>query len=121
MTHSEKRKRKMTRYKDFGSGDKSVKEPLSFKLHGEEFNCVPQVQGKLLLDLVSRAGGDDPAKAAGVIELFFSNVLEDESYTRFQALLDDKHRIVSVDTIGEITGWLVEEYSDRPTEGSEVS
>ena len=52
------------RFRDFGSGDSVVKEPLSFKLHGEEFNCVPMIQGKFLLDLVADSNSDDPVKNA---------------------------------------------------------
>lgn len=110
----------MTRFKDFGSG-KANSEPLSFKLHGETFNCVPEVQGKVLLDLVQQANPDDPAGSAGVITKFFSSVLEDESLARFNILAEDKHRIVTVDTLSEIVGWLMEEYSNRPEGQPEVS
>jgi hypothetical protein len=111
----------MTRFKDFGAGDAAEGTPLSFKLHDEEFHCVRNIQGKLLLDLVSRTNSDDPAASAGIITEFFSYVLEDESFTRFDALLSDKYKIVTVDTLGEITGWLMGEYTNRPTEGPEVS
>lgn len=111
------------RFKDFGTGKggDAPKEPLSFKLHGEEYRCVPEVQGKLMLDLVADSSADDPVKAAGVVNTFFKQVIVDEDYDRFQALLTDKNRIVTVETLAEITAWLVEEYSGRPTEGPEVS
>lgn len=110
-----------TRFRDFGSGGDVEKKPLSFKLHGEEFNCLPAVQGKLLLDLVKESGADDPAKSAAIIDKFFEQVLTDESYQRFDALLKHKEKIVSMDTLAEITGWLVEEYTDRPEEQPELS
>jgi len=111
----------MTRFKDFGQGKTDEKkEAVSFKLHGEEFTCVPEIQGKLLLDLVADSSSDDPAKSAAVIDKFFSQVLTDESYERFEALLGDKNRIVTVETLADITGWLVEEYSQRPEEQPEV-
>ena len=64
------------RFKDFGSGSTGTAsaEPLSFRLHGEEFSCVPQVQGKLMLSLVADAGSDDPAKAAQLINKFFKHL-----------------------------------------------
>jgi hypothetical protein len=37
-----------------------------------------------------------------------------ESFTRFNELLESEDKIVPVETIGEITAWLVEQYSDRP-------
>ena len=109
------------RFKDFGSGSSVETTPLSFKLHGEEFHCVPAVQGKLMLDLAANSGDGDPVKAAQVIDKFFGQVLLEESFTRFDALLNDKDKIVAVETLAEITAWLVEEYSGRPTERPEVS
>jgi hypothetical protein len=102
------------RFKDFGSGPTTVSEPLSSKLHGEEFFCVPEVQGKHLLDLVAEASSEDSAKSAAIVTKFFTYVLEDESQVRFDALIIDKKKIVSVETLAEITGWLVEEYTNRP-------
>jgi len=113
----------MTRFKDFGAGTSTgEKAPLSFKLHGEEFTCMPEVQGKVLLDLVAKSGNDnDPAAAAAIISTFFNTVLYDESYARFDALLHSKDKIVNMETLAEITSWLVEEYAGRPEEQPEVS
>lgn len=112
----------MAKFKDFGGGTAlAEKEPVKFMLHGEEFNCRPELQGKVLLDLVARSGSEDPADAAKIIDEFFKNVLVEESYKRFDALLIDPDRIVSVDTLGQISAWLVEVYSARPTQGPEVS
>lgn len=113
----------MARFKDFGTGtDTAEIEPLSFKLHGEEFHCVDQLQGKVLLDLVAESNNaDDPAAAAKIINVFFNTVLKEDDWKRFEALLESKDKIVSVETLGEITTWLVEEYTGRPTEEPEVS
>jgi hypothetical protein len=108
------------RFKDFGSGEGVETSPLSFKLHNEEFHCVPAVQGKLMLQLAASSGDNDPSKAAGMIDTFFEQVLLEESYTRFSALLASE-KIVPVETLANITAWLVEEYSGRPTERPEVS
>jgi hypothetical protein len=103
------------RFKDFGAGpDISVLPKISFKIHGEEFHAIPAVQGKMLLDLVKDANSDDPAVQGESINKFFGSVLEDESLERFNALLTDKHRIVTTETLGEVVGWLVEQYGDRP-------
>lgn len=107
------------RFKDFGSGIQEDATPLSFMLHDEEFTCVSQVQGKLLLDLVAESSSDDPVKSAGIVTKFFEYVLEDESAERFNALLKDKKKIVSVETLAEITSWLVEEYTARPNQQPE--
>ena len=112
----------MAKFKDFGSGTNAgEKEPVTFMIYGETFNCRPELQGKVLLDLVARSSGDDPADAAKTISDFFKNVLVEESYLRFDSLLTDPDKIVSVETLGQISSWLVEVYTARPTEGLEVS
>lgn len=115
----------MTKFKDFGAGTPVNTEPIEFKLHGETFQCRPAVQGKVMLDLMSGfSGGDDnsaTSDAAEVIETFFSVVLYEESYARFNALVVDPERIVSVETLAEIAGWLTEQYASRPTQPSNTS
>lgn len=111
----------MSRFKDFGSNNLEDVEPLSFKLHGEDFHCIKQVQGKVLMEIVSMAQESDTTVSVELIEKFFGSVLVDESYERFEALLHDKDRIVTVETLGEITGWLIEQYTSRPTQRPEDS
>lgn len=113
----------MAKFKDFGAGsqDEGTKEPISFKIHDEEFFGVKEIQGKLLLDLISKSNNEDAVVSAQIITDFFSQVLTDESYKRFEKLVQDKDRIVSVNTLAEIVGWLIEQYSDRPEEQPENS
>lgn len=109
------------RFRDFGSGGNPATDPISFKLHGEEFQCRPSMQGKVLLKLVAQSDEDEGAGIAKSLTQFFEIALLPESLERFNALLEDPDRIVSVETLGEIVGWLVEEYSARPTERPEPS
>jgi hypothetical protein len=109
------------RFKDFGSGGAVDKTPLSFKIHDEEFQCRPTIQGKTLLSIVANSTGEDGAGVAKSITEFFKACLVEESYVRFNALLENPDKIVTVETLGEITAWLVEEYSSRPTQQPEVS
>lgn len=110
-----------TRFRDFGSGNAEEKPPLSFKLHEEDFHCVPQLQGKVLLNLVAKAGSGDASASADIMNEFFSNALTDESFERFEALLKSKDRIVHVETLSEIVSWLIGEYSERPNSQPEAS
>ena len=103
------------RFKDFGSGGENRTEPLSFKIHGEEFECYPNLQGKVLLDLAVNSSEDNGIAAAKTVTDFFVHALKPESYDRFNKLIEDPEKIVNVETLAEITGWLVEEYSGRPT------
>ena len=109
------------RFKDFGSGGEVNKAPLSFKLHGEEFHCRTSLQGKTLLDIVASSSDTTGTGVANTINQFFEKCLVPESYVRFNALLENPDKIVTVETLGEITAWLVEEYSSRPTQQPEHS
>lgn len=109
------------RFKDFGSGSSIDQAPLTFKLHDEEFECQPAVPGKVLLNLVANSNEDDGAAMAKTIDRFFEITLKPESYERFVTLTEDPNRIVSVETLGEVTAWLVEQYSGRPQQGPEDS
>lgn len=110
-----------SRFKDFGSESGASTEPLSFMIHGETFECYPAMQGKKLLSLVATTEGGDTAAVVASINSFFETTLKPESYTRFDLLMDDPERIVSVEALGDITAWLVEEYTNRPTKESSDS
>ena len=109
------------RFKDFGSGEGLNQDPISFKLHGEDFHCYKNLQGNVLLDLVAKATSGNAGDAAATVREIFSKALEPESYERFSKLIDDPNKVVTVETLGSITGWLVEQYSGRPTSGPEQS
>lgn len=74
-----------------------------------------------MLDLISKSDADKPAETAQMVFDFFNKVLLDDSAVRFRALVEDPERIVQMETLGEIVSWLVEEYTNRPTQGPELS
>ena len=108
------------RFKDFGGAAQEF-SPLSFKIHGEEFHCRPAIQGKTLLTIVANSDESDGAAVERTINEFFEKTLLSESLEKFNALLNDPDKIVTVDTLGEITAWLVEQYSLRPMQQPEPS
>ena len=109
----------MSRFKDFGNPFNSDEaESLSFKLYGEEFICKPSMQGKTLLNFAASSDSENAADSTKAILSFFSNALVEESSERFEKLLEAPDKIVSVETLGEIIGWILEQYSTRPTQVS---
>lgn len=111
----------MAKFRDFGNVSIDEKsEPISFKLNEEEFHCVPALPGKVLLEMVAKSSSDNPADQANMIDDFFSRALLDESLERFNTLINDKVKVVTAETLGEITSWLVEQYADRPNPQPEV-
>lgn len=111
----------MAEIKDFGSDFIGDKEAPKFKLHGEEFECVKAVQGKVLLNMTSLVNSEDPGEQAAMINNFFGYVLTDESHERFNELLESKDKIVPVEALGEIVAWITEQLTSRPEEQPEVS
>ena len=71
--------------------------------------------------MATSAGKGDTNDVSYTVTNFFSKALVQESYERFLKLLDDPEKIVTIESLGEITAWLVEEYSGRPTQGPEQS
>lgn len=109
----------MSRFKDFGNPFNSEgAESLSFKLYGEEFECRKSIQGKTLLKFAANSDSEKTAESTGAIFGFFEEALAPESNERFQKLLDDPNKIVSIETLSEIIGWILEQYSNRPTQVS---
>ena len=105
-----------SRFKDFGKTT-PIDEfpPLGFALNGEEFTCRPAMSGASLLDFVRRADSDSGGMAAEAIVDFLSMSMEEDDAARFDAMIKDPDQIVEVETLGEIAGWLVEQYTARPT------
>ena len=110
----------MTRKKNFGGSSEEV-EPLEFDLFDETFYCRPELQGHTLLTYSKRFASDDLAEQNGAFIDFFKSALKAESYERFQSLCDSEDKIVKIEKLGEIAEWLIEEYTDRPTKGSNPS
>ena len=104
------------RFRDFGT-TQTLDEfpPLGFKLNEEEFSCKQAMSGAALLDFVRRADSDSGGMAAEAIIQFLNMSLEEDDAARFDAMIKDPDRIVEVETLGEIAGWLVEQYTTRPT------
>lgn len=112
----------MAKFKDFGSPDAQDSEPVEFQLYGEKFSCRPSVPGKLMLEFAKRTSDEsNTSDNATVLLDFFSAVLYPESYQRFDVLISDPDRAVSLESLMEIVSWLMETYGSRPTERSEPS
>lgn len=112
----------MARTKSFRGGKKITDfEPVDFELNGETFNCKRAIQGAVILEFVSKADSESGGEAAGALWNLFSDVMEPDEYKRFHDYVNGEDIIIEMTTIGEIAAWLIEEYTSRPTTGSESS
>lgn len=111
-----------TRHKDFGSPRTMADyKPVTFTLADQEFTCKPAVQGAVLLKFIADADSNQGGRAADAMRNFFRDVMGDEEVERFYALIDGDDYIFDMEALAEITSWLVETYSARPTEPSKSS
>jgi hypothetical protein len=110
----------MSEMKDFGSNFVAEREAIKFKIHDEEFECVNAIQGKILLDMVSDSTSENSSTQAKAITKFFGYILTEESLERFNSLIESKDRIVPVETLGEIVGWVTEQLTERPNQQPEA-
>lgn len=108
----------MARHKSFGNVDRyRDQEAVTFDLYDETFTCKPAVQGAALL----RFGTESQENAAEAVMTFFALCMGEEEFDRFKGLIESEDKIVDATTLGEIAGYLVGEYSSRPTERSSSS
>lgn len=92
----------------------------TFSLADEEFIALPDPPGGALADLFWAYQGDVTAQAAGVVR-FIEGCLPDDEADRFLKVIHDKETIVPLAVLSDIHGWLMEQYTDRPTTPSSGS
>lgn len=108
----------MARHKSFGSPNVYAElEPVTFELYDDTFTCKSAIQGRTLLEF----GRDTKDNASEAVLRFFELVMDEEEFERFEELLNSEDKIVDATTLGEIAGFLVTEYSARPTASSSSS
>lgn len=84
------------------------------------FTAKDDIQGAVILDFVA-AADEGAAKAAAKIFGFFEQCLPADEYKRFNEVVHGDDVIVEMETLSEIVAYLIEEYTDRPTQASDSS
>lgn len=107
----------MVRKKAFRGGRAITEfDPIEFELNDQVFTCKPALQGAVLLEFVSKADSESGGAAAGALYGFFEDAMDPSEYIRFVDYLKSPDIIIEMSLIGDIAGWLVEQYTDRPTQ-----
>lgn len=101
----------------------SKRTPIKFELYEEQFEAVPHLQGITMIHFIeatSNLEGSEESSAGIVSEImpFFKAALVPESYERFKALTKSHDKVLEIDDLMDILSWLIQEYTDRPTSGS---
>lgn len=107
-------------------------DPPVFSVAEQEFRALPEPPGGVLADYFWTFGSDIEVKAAGLVR-FIGGCLPDESTKdeatgvlyggarEFDDLIHSKDTIVPLRLLHDIVGWLMEEYTSRPTTPSSGS
>lgn len=95
-------------------------DPPTFSVAGREFKCLPEPPSGVLTDLVVATSGSVGQQAAGFVS-FLTGCMPDVEAEQFLLVIHDKDTIVPLATLADIAGWLIEEYTGRPTTPSSSS
>jgi hypothetical protein len=82
----------------------------------ETFRCLAAPTGWMSFKLIAASASRAPAERVAVAVEFILAVIDPDDEDRFSALVGDKRRFVSGETIGEVARWLIGWYTGRPTQ-----
>lgn len=101
------------------SGQDSV--PVEFEIYDEVFQAKPRLQAIEIVNFLKK--NNDEASLVesfdDVILPFFKASLYAESFERFENLIRSDDKIMEVEDIVSVLQWLIEQYTNRPTDGSQ--
>jgi hypothetical protein len=101
------------KFKDFGSPIiPSQSDPIQFAIYGKTFECVPNLQGRALLKFISETTSNEYTVSSKAVLTFLDSCLTPESLEDFQKMSADPNTIISMDTLGDITTYLIEAYTN---------
>jgi hypothetical protein len=86
-----------------------------FAIDDEVFNCASDLTGGAALQLSALVNSKDSEKVHQIGQ-FLDLVLLPEDAVRFAARMRDTTRPVTIAMLGQILQWVLEEYSERPTQ-----
>lgn len=109
-----------TRHRSFSASAETPAnplEPVTFDLAGETFTAKPELQGIVLMDFLEASDGGGVSSIVA-FKNFLKESMDEEEYTRFNDTLRNAKVNIDIEQIAKIVGFLVEEYTSRPTKAS---
>lgn len=94
-----------------------AREPFGFTLGGESFECITVPIFGDELDALTQ----DETLGASVVNTIKRNLIDDDSRTRFDALIRRRDDPIDTEALIEVRNWMSEQYVGRPTERSNGS
>lgn len=105
----------MARRKTFSTYVATPAEPVELVINDQTFRCQESLPGQVLLDFLAETKMDDPASMVSAINNIFKQAVVEEDYEAWSAFIRDPANNISLNNLSEFAGWLVEEYTGRPS------
>lgn len=90
-------------------------------LRSDTFHATKPTDERLFLVAASIGDEDNAGSEAGAIMSIFRDALPEKEYKTLRSRLADPEDSVDMETIGEVMEWLMEKWTDFPTEPSHNS
>jgi hypothetical protein len=113
--------------KEFTTALREVTDPQDdeegwqFKVDGHELTCYPPAEGQLAVLMASTSRHTSVSEQIAGIINFFVEVMDGPSHAYLVGRLLDRNDPFGLNEVTEIMGWMVEEWSGRPTQPSSGS
>jgi hypothetical protein len=104
------------KFKSFGSPITPGEEVIEFEIYGYTFRCKPGIQGRKLLEFILETESETTGASAAAMIQFLDSSIVDEQRDTFQAVTESDETIIPMDTLSDITAWLIELYSGNSQE-----
>lgn len=110
-------------HKQFGTRKAKPQEEseVGFTLGETDYTAKPDIQGAVILEFIAAADAGEGMGAAAHILAFFDEVLPKDELAKFKAQIKSDDEIVELETLSDIVAYLIEEYTERPTQESTPS
>lgn len=106
--------------KTFSFYRETIPEPIPFVLNGRDFRIQPVISGMQLLQFVAATTQGGAESAVAVLD-FLKAVVLPEDWDAFIEVTSDPRSGLGPEELGELAGWMSEQYTERPTEQSPMS
>jgi hypothetical protein len=100
------------------------RDTIEFTIDADTFTAVPAIPAGVMIDAAAKMDSIDNATVAeqcAALTDILQMCLEEQSYERFTARMNDRANPVDTAQLMDVVMWLFEEYGLRPTQPSEPS
>lgn len=92
--------------------------PLGFDIAGQSFEVLPEAPGIVLLEFIEASTSEKKGANAAALLKFLRGVMTEDEWDRLNGVFHDPKYKIDIKTISEIVGFVISEYTSRPSEAS---